>query len=272
MKPHITNISTQKGKEIVEYIYHRNPEKFILIQIGANDGWMCDRMYEFVKKYDPKAIMLEPIPCYFEVLKSNYKNNKNLIFEQLALDVESGEKTMHYIPEQCFIDGEVSFRLEHTPWLIKEHWARGLGSFYEDKNNLGCPELKKFSTTIDVKTTTWDELFKRHKITSEHNLVVQTDCEGHDYQLLKSFDFNKVEPLAYISEIYAAVRYPLSHPRYKPHPTHGRVEYKQEGGLYTVEDEIAACEIFSNRGYAIFRENDLFAVKKDILKNENIIF
>ena len=52
----------------------KDPENFLLIKIGANDGWMCDNLYDFVVKNNPKSVMVEPIPCYFEVLKSNFKN------------------------------------------------------------------------------------------------------------------------------------------------------------------------------------------------------
>ncbi|MEC8497131.1 MAG: FkbM family methyltransferase, partial [Pseudomonadota bacterium] len=93
------------------------------------------------------------------------------------------------------------------------HWARGLGSFYKDKNNLGCPELAKHAVTIEVKTATIDDIYDKYNITNKHNVVVVTDLEGHDYEILKTFNFKKYNPDIYISEIELFTRYPISHPR-----------------------------------------------------------
>ena len=83
--------------------------------------------------------------------------------------------------------------MENTPHLFKEHWARGLGSFYDDKNNLGCPELKSFSSSIIVETLTFENLLQQNNVTSDMNIVVQTDCEGHDFELLKTFNVESLD-------------------------------------------------------------------------------
>lgn len=260
------NINETQISKIIQKIYDTNPEKFVLIQIGANDGWMCDRMNSFVLANDPKAILVEPIPCYFEVLKTNYKNNKNITFINKAIDSEAGQREMFYIEEKKFQNEQIKFRMEHTPELLKEHWARGLGSFYNDKNNLGCPELKIFSSSVIVETLTFENLLQQNNVTSDMNIVVQTDCEGHDFELLKTFNVEKFCPVVYISEIYHLVRYPLSHPRYRPHPTRGYVEYRQPGGMYTKEEEDEAISIFCKNDYSIYRSNDMVAIKNNLGK------
>jgi FkbM family methyltransferase len=259
-------INETQISKIIKTIYDKNPEKFVLVQIGANDGWMCDRMNTFVLENDPKAILVEPIPCYFDVLRTNYKNNKNITFVNKAIDSKKGQREMFYIEEQRFQNEEVRFRMENTPHLFKEHWARGLGSFYNDKNNLACPELKSFSSSIIVETLTFEELLEQNNITPDMNIVVQTDCEGHDFELLKTFNFEKFSPVMYISEIYHLVRYPLSHPKYRPHPTRGYIEYRQPGGMYTEKEELAAISIFEENGYILFRSNDMIAIKNSLGK------
>jgi|MDTB01.1.fsa_nt_gb hypothetical protein len=199
--------------KLVQSLYNFDPENFLLVKLGANDGWMCDNLYDFVIENDPHAIMVEPIPCYFDVLKNNFSSLKNTKYEQVAIDINGGNRDMTYIHEDKFVNGEITFRLEHMPELFKEHWARGLGSFYKDKNNLGCPELSKYASTINVTTMTISELFEKYSITNKQNIVVVTDCEGHDYEILKSFDFGAYKPVIYISEIELFTRYPSSHPR-----------------------------------------------------------
>lgn len=199
--------------KLVQSLYNFDPENFLLIKLGANDGWMCDNLYDFVIDNDPHSIMVEPIPCYFDVLKNNFSSLKNIKYEQVAIDINGGNRDMTYIHEEKFTNSEITFRLEHLPELFQEHWARGLGSFYKDKNNLGCPELSKHATTINVITMTISELFEKYNITNKQNIVVVTDCEGHDYEILKSFDFGTHKPIIYISEIELFTRYPPSHPR-----------------------------------------------------------
>ena len=257
-------IQEKQISRIIRKIYDHNPENFLLVQIGANDGWMCDRLNSFVLEKDPKAILVEPIPCYFEVLKENYKNNKNITFVNQALDTKRGEREMFYIKEDRFRNEEIRFRMEQTPHLYKEHWARGLGSFYETKNNLGCPELKQFSSSINVRTLSFNDLLEEHNVDPNMNIVVQTDCEGHDLEILKMFDFKKFKPNIYISEIYHKVRYPISHPNYIPHPVHGHIEYKQDGGMYTKEEEEEAISIFKSNDYDLFRSNDMVAINKSV--------
>ena len=262
------NITEDQISHIIKKIYNTNPENFVLVQIGANDGWMCDRMNSFVLENDPKAMLVEPIPCYFSVLKENYKNNKNISFVNKALDTQRGHREMFYIEEERFQNEEVRFRMHNTPHLFKEHWARGLGSFYDHKNNIACPELKKFSTSTMAETLTFDDLLEEHDIDPNMNIVVQTDCEGHDLELLKIFNFEKYNPCMYITEIYNKVRYPFSHPNYIPHPVHGQIEYRQDGGMYTKDEEDLAISIFKSNGYFLFRSNDIVAIRpmKGLLK------
>tara|TARA_R100001126_G_C4869242_1_gene172012 strand:+ start:404 stop:1441 length:1038 start_codon:yes stop_codon:yes gene_type:complete len=204
-KPHMV--------KLVQSLYNSDPENFLLIKLGANDGWMCDNLYDFVINNDPHSIMVEPIPCYFDALKNNFSSLNNINYEQVAIDIQNGTRDMYYIHDDEFKKGNISFRLEHMPELSSEHWARGLGSFYEDKNNLGCPELSKHISKINVKTVTICELLEKHNISDKNNLVIVTDCEGHDYEILKSFNFTKYNPVIYISEIELFTRYPENHPR-----------------------------------------------------------
>ena len=58
-------------KNILQSLYLKDPENFLLVKIGANDGWMCDNLYNFIINNDPTCVMIEPIPCYFNQLKTN---------------------------------------------------------------------------------------------------------------------------------------------------------------------------------------------------------
>tara|TARA_R110000824_G_scaffold228056_2_gene415914 strand:+ start:84 stop:836 length:753 start_codon:yes stop_codon:yes gene_type:complete len=233
----------------VENLFYKDPNNFLLIEVGANDGCLADRMRPFVSKCDPNAVMVEPLPDYFEQLKKNYSSLKNIRYENCALSDQECQKTMTYIPRDIITSGKVSFRLEGSPHLWKEHWAGGLGSFYKDKNNLGCPELKEYQKEIVVNVKTFNYLFEKYDADKYKNIVIQTDCEGHDLCILRSFDFNKIKPKMYISEIYGHTRYPPSHPR-----------FEKEVGIYSQDDENEAKEIFIQKGYTLYRKGDLVAI------------
>jgi len=245
----VKNTNEEYLMDYIKGVYLEDPDSFLLIEIGANDGYCCDRMFPFVKEYDPNALMVEPLPDYFEQLQKNYSHLRNIKYENCAISNKECKKTMTYIPREAIINEKVRWRLEHSPHLWKAHWAQGLGSFYKDKNNLGCPELKEFQEEIVVSVKTFDYLFEKYDIEKYKNVIVQTDCEGHDLCVLKSFDFNRIKPRAYITEIYAYTKYPVSHPK-----------YGKEVGMYSLDDEILAKKIFSQNGYTLYRNNDLIAV------------
>jgi len=245
----IKKIQTKDLMGLVEKLYLSDPENFLLIEIGANDGYCCDRMWDFVLQHDPKSIMVEPIPGYFKKLKKNYSHLNNIYFENLAISDKDGIAEMRYIPEETISSEKVTFRLTSQPNLWKEHWAGGLGSLYENKNNLGCPELKQFEEVIPVELKTFEYLFNKYDVGSYKNVVLQTDCEGHDLVLMRAFPFDKVTPKIYISEIYGQTRYPPSHPNYGTNI-----------GMYSPEEEREAIEILESNNYQIFSENDLVGI------------
>ena len=263
-------IENNRLLDVIKKIHDSAPDDFLLIQIGANDGWMCDRMFDFVKEKRPNALMVEPIPDYFEALNKNYGDHENIILKQVAIDSKPGRRLMNFIPQKRFDNYEIDFRMQNTRHLIPEHWGRGLGSFYNDKNNLACPELSKFSETIEVSTMTYRQLLEENNVRKYENIVIQTDCEGHDFVLLKDFEFNYVRPKIYISEIYGKARIPVSHPKYVPHPTRGYVEYEVENVLYTVDEENEAINLLLDQNYNLFRNGDLIAICENIVKQENL--
>ena len=113
-------------------------------------------------------------------------------------------------------------------------------------------DLKKFQEKIDVQTRTWSYIIDKYEIRNYKNVVIQTDCEGHDLILLKNFPFEKVKPKMYFAEIYGKTRYPESHPR-----------YGEEIGLYSQKDENEAKEIFLKNSYIIHQFGDILAVLKE---------
>jgi hypothetical protein len=58
-----------------------------IIQVGANDGVMCDPLRFFLKSpSDYNATLIEPIPFYVEKLKDLYSNRSDIKVVQAAID------------------------------------------------------------------------------------------------------------------------------------------------------------------------------------------
>ena len=237
----------------IEDLYLRNPESFLLIEIGANDGKMADRMHDFVLKNNPISVMIEPLPDYFSELQNNYKHLCNVNYENVAISNKNGFEVMTYIPKKRIKNKEVRFRMEgSSDNELQNHWAGGLGSLYKDKNNLACPELKEFQEEVEVKTSRIIDVLKKYNADSFENIVIQTDCEGHDVVVLEDFPFDYIKPDIYISEIsFNALRWP------KNHPKHGT-----NSGLYSKSEYNKARDIFLKNGYELIQKNDLIAINK----------
>ena len=81
-------------KEILSNLYKNNLINK-LVQIGANDGVRFDILRSFLIEFNTNALLVEPIPEYFEKLKNNYKDKKNIVFENSAISI-NGEHNIMY--------------------------------------------------------------------------------------------------------------------------------------------------------------------------------
>ena len=155
--------------KLLDNLFLNNDLKTI-IQIGANDGQRFDILGNFIKKYLPFVIFLEPIESHFNELKKNYSKNKNLIFENLAISVNDEINQLYKVKDDKlkyydeYVMGITSFNKEH---LIK-HGIK--------KNHI---------IKVDVQSITIKNLLKKHSI---KNLdLIMIDTEGYDGHIVIDF-------------------------------------------------------------------------------------
>ena len=175
---------------VVEYI--ENPT---LVQIGAMDGQRYETINKYIKKWKINSLLVEPIPEMFKKLKENYAGHEKYVrFEQSAVTEKNGVVSM--------------YRVDHQELYKKTgiEWGDGLSSLYKDRNFLGgcvgyrkqgddlerAKLVKKLTTSVEVNGITLDDLFLKHKI--EKIDILQTDTEGHDWEIIQLFDFTKYRP------------------------------------------------------------------------------
>ncbi len=152
-----------------------------LLQIGAMDGVSAqDPVYEALRGADWAALLVEPVPEYFEMLRQNYAGQERITLANVAIADHSGETLMHRICPQALKAGDVP------------HWGHGATSLHTDRTALHWDHIKPHVREITVPCLTLPDLLNRYNVASID--ILQIDAEGHDYAILRQLDFSRYRP------------------------------------------------------------------------------
>jgi FkbM family methyltransferase len=143
--------------------------RFVLVQIGANDGVRNDPVHSLVVEHSLSGLMVEPQPHLFERLRENYAGCQGLSFERCAVAAHDGEAEM---------------------WRVKPNapvppWAHGLASFsrqHLSAAKFGLPGLEEHVERVTVPCLSLPTLFSKHGV-AEVSLL-QVDAEGYDCEIV----------------------------------------------------------------------------------------
>lgn len=148
-------------------------------QIGAADGILVDPLRALLVNFDPPAVLVEPNPYLFEMLKGNYRNNQQIGFVNAALCETPGKMTLNAI----------------NPHKLRERplpdWVLGISSAFTDKNPIGGHGIDAETTrligecleTIEAEAVDVDYLLGLND--GAHPSILVIDAEGMDAPLLK---------------------------------------------------------------------------------------
>ena len=170
----ITNLLTRS----LNYI-GKNIRNVFVTQIGALDGIIADDTRFYLDKYKWNALLVEPIPEWFEKLKANFKD-KNYIFENSAITDHDGVVEMVTIPGDDIIKENL-----HPDY-------RGMSAVLPAKKDFEGMIDEKYSIKIKVPSLSLNSLFEKHSIDKIDIFIC--DAEGYDWEIFKQFDFNKFNP------------------------------------------------------------------------------
>ena len=171
----IQSYSFLKFDRLIKKIFEENNIKLI-IQIGANDGLRFDEINQIIKDKKVKAILIEPIKKYFDELKKNYQNEKNVFLENYAISSNNEIKKIYKVDEKYLK-------------LYQDH-IHGINSF--NKLHLINHGVKKNHITSEhVNSLTIIELQKKFNLNIVDIFLI--DTEGYDDKIVNDILDSKLE-------------------------------------------------------------------------------
>lgn len=172
--------------------YARDCDDFFFIQIGANDGKLNDPIFKYVKQFNWKGVLLEPLKHVFEkALMETYRGCENLVFVNAAISDTNRTRKLYKLgfSNARWATGLSSFRKE----VIEKHIKSGYIDSCAQREGIMPPEnTSDYITTEDVTCMTFDDLLAMHQVSRID--LLQIDTEGYDFEVLKLVDFNHIKP------------------------------------------------------------------------------
>jgi len=165
-----------------DFIKKKSKEEkdLFFIQIGSNDGITNDPLYKYIKKYNWRGIVVEPIKYIFERLVKNYEGKKKIICENIAIAEKEGYKYFYRIKENN----------EKMPSGYEQ-----IGSFKSKvvfKHKKFIPNFDKFLIKEKIRCITLQKLIKKYNLKKID--LLHLDIEGYDYIIIKSIKFDLIKP------------------------------------------------------------------------------
>jgi FkbM family methyltransferase len=164
---------------------------FFFVQIGANDGITHDPIREYVLKYHWRGLLVEPQPRVFPLLLENYKEEKQLAFEEAVIADKDGVARFFIADENL----APANNLTVFSSLKKDVLARCLPPG-ANKRSAAAPAMRE----VEVKALSVQGLLDKHHITKID--LLQIDTQGFDCEIVKQFLSTPLRPTVIHFEHY----------------------------------------------------------------------
>lgn len=193
-----SGVETDLGR-LMDYLHALRSDKgeeVFFLQVGAMDGVKFDPLYKRIRAQGWSGILFEPLPDIFARLVTNYEGVESLTLVNAAIDAHDGKREMFRIPTEVVEAGELP------------DWALGISSFYNDRNALGgkkvdaqTKELIQAKTVREsVQCMSFASVLRNYAVTEID--LLQIDTEGHDWEILRSFPVETLQPRVINFEYY----------------------------------------------------------------------
>ena len=152
--------------------FFKNKKNGVYIELGALDGVTLSNSKFFEDTLNWSGILIEPHPNNFKLLQANRPNN--YLFNDLVSCHSEPLKYRYFVNGLSFVSG-----VENT--LSQPHFDN-----WFENNTEWIKLLPQKTAYITPKTLT--DIVKTTNLT--HIDLLSLDVEGHEYEVLKSWDFS----------------------------------------------------------------------------------
>jgi FkbM family methyltransferase len=178
------------------YLEAQDLSTFFFIQVGAFDGKSNDHVYDLATRWGLKGLIVEPQPVAFQALRANYRECDQIVFENVAVADENGEKPFYSIRKDIdflqYVNQAASFDPEHTRKLLKHHITKQASAATRSAFRRLNLDFADCIEPQPIKTCTFRSLLDAHGICRYDFL--QVDTEGFDFEVLKMADIENKLP------------------------------------------------------------------------------
>jgi len=150
----------------------KNKQNGVYIELGALDGILYSNTKFFEDSLNWKGILIEPHPEKFKLLQINRPNN--YLFNNLVSCHKEPLEFRYFVDQHAAVSG-----VENT--LSQHHFD----NFFESNNAWNKSLLQN---KIFIKPISLTDIVKSTNLL--HIDLLSLDVEGHEYEVLKSWDFS----------------------------------------------------------------------------------
>ncbi len=165
----------QDNEEEIIVDFFNNKKNGFVIEIGAVDGLINSNSRFLISNLNWSGLLVEPNPFSYNLLKNLYRDNANIKLQNIAIFNKEDDNIEFHIYGEELIDSQGST----ISTIFKERATMQTGD--------------KYNKTIFVKSKTLKNLFIENNILSRFDFL-SVDCEGVDYEVLESNDWNMFRP------------------------------------------------------------------------------
>ncbi len=176
--------------------YFSSGKQARVIQVGANDGIMCDPLRRYLvhsTNQNIRAALVEPIPFYYAKLRKLYADNPNITVVTAACGISRGRAPLYFIEpsvaDQMNGDGPPN------------NWAHGQGSFdpnvvryWIERNKFrGEDYVRNIDNYIGAIRSVYVEMIRLSDIEMSQqndNLLLVIDVQGFELDVIRGIDWS----------------------------------------------------------------------------------
>lgn len=178
--------------DAVTALLESNPSPFF-VQVGGFDGVSFDPLRQQVVDKNLTGLIVEPIPQYFEKLRTLYAGSERVTPVNCAITEEDGERTIWRFNPVAVERGLLPPHFAGISSFLMEDLLKDSGVLGRSSPNKETTEaLRSLLQPVPVQCRKMDSLLREYGVANVD--ILQIDTEGYDYIILKLFDFAKYRP------------------------------------------------------------------------------